>query len=369
MTSDLSISAARVSSTSSASTGRTGADGLGGRRASSRRRRPTGARTAARSRSSSSAWLQSIRPRSVRAGGVGAVRGPRSSSGKWSSRRAAIVCTGIVATRAAASSIASAYAVEAAADRRHRLGVARRRARTPVCAAVARSTKSRTDLGRARELGDGRRRARAARARAARGPSRRLHAHSGSRLVASTASLFSRRSRRSTNSAQASSTCSQLSSTSRARLSARWSAIASAIGLRSGFANAECGGHRLRHERAVGERCQLDPADAVREVVQRGVRDLDRQPRLAEPASAQDRHQRRPPMRAEHVGALALAADERRRCRRQVVRRLAHRPPATVVEDDAPALVAVAGRERAEQRSVGVRRPRPPRARPARRCL
>ncbi len=114
-----------------------------------------------------------------------------------------------------------------------------------------------------------------------------------------------------TSVAQASITCSQLSSTSRSERSLdvlQQRVLDRAAGF---LAHAEHRGHRLRHEPRVADRGEFDEPDAVRVVRHDLGRDLQRQARLAHAADAEQREQSRAGELFLDRRELVLAPDER----------------------------------------------------------
>jgi hypothetical protein len=78
--------------------------------------------------------------------------------------------------------------------------------------------------------------------------------------------------------------------------------------------------HRRRDERRVADRREVDEEHAVAEVLRRGSRELEREPRLADPAGAGDRQHAHVVVAEERFRRrkLVRAPDERRRRHRQV---------------------------------------------------
>ena len=104
--------------------------------------------------------------------------------------------------------------------------------------------------------------------------------------------------RRIARSSAASRTCSQLSNTSsRVRPSIAAATLSARLDVRL-LGDPQHGRHRLGHRGRVSDRGQLDHPHAVGEVVGQPVGNLQRQPRLAHPAGAGQRHQ---PMRLERL--------------------------------------------------------------------
>jgi hypothetical protein len=87
------------------------------------------------------------------------------------------------------------------------------------------------------------------------------------------------------------------------------------------FLDAQRARHRLHDEAGVRDRGQLDEPHAVRIVVEHVRGKLQREPRLADAARADQREQPRAVQRLARLDQFALAADERRGLLRQVVRR------------------------------------------------
>ena len=87
------------------------------------------------------------------------------------------------------------------------------------------------------------------------------------------------------------------------------------------FLHAEHGGDRFGDERIVAQRRELDEPYAVRMLVHRFGRDLQRQPRLAEPARTDEGQQSAAAKQPDDGAHLRFAADERCDLLRQVVRR------------------------------------------------
>ncbi len=78
--------------------------------------------------------------------------------------------------------------------------------------------------------------------------------------------------------------------------------------------------------RGVGERGELDERRAVRVRRLGGAGQLEREPRLADPAGPGEREQARSAQQRLQLGELAVAPDERARVRRQRRRRMRPRP-------------------------------------------
>ncbi len=85
--------------------------------------------------------------------------------------------------------------------------------------------------------------------------------------------------------------------------------------------DSEYRGHRLRHQARIGHRRKFDEPDAVGKLVEHVCGNLQRQPRLADAADAEQREDRDPGEELFHLGLPALAADERGRLPWQVVGR------------------------------------------------
>jgi hypothetical protein len=94
-------------------------------------------------------------------------------------------------------------------------------------------------------------------------------------------------------------------------------------------------------EPGVADRREVEEPDAVGKFVDLLGGGLQREARLAEPAHAEQREQARRAEQAPHLRELALAADERGRLVRQVVRDLVDRHPPVAHADDAMRLLAV----------------------------
>ena len=131
-----------------------------------------------------------------------------------------------------------------------------------------------------------------------------------SRLVASTRSRGHAATRSATSGAAAIRR-SKLSSTSSSSRSRRLRASASAGGLARLLGEAERPGDDRRDGVRVVDAREPDEESAVAVRRDDGARDLDRQPRLADPARAGQRQHRRPRERVEDLPRLLATADER----------------------------------------------------------
>ena len=100
-------------------------------------------------------------------------------------------------------------------------------------------------------------------------------------------------------------------------------------------------------QRRVAQRRQVQEPHAVRVQVQLFGRHLQRQPRLAQPAHAEQRDQPRLLQRVLDLVQLAFAADERAALVRQVVGDVLDRHPPVAGAHDAKDLLAVRGRDEA----------------------
>ena len=305
------------------------AHALGGRQPERRRRtRPAGGRAPARRRSSRS-WLQSSAARRVWRR-VGAVRAPPVSRPSASESRSAS-CGGVSTRGAGRRQLdRQRHAVEPVADLDDRLGVVARPARSRARASVARSTNSRIAGERSSSSGAG---SAERSGRPSEGTRQTISPStwSGSRLVASTVTPGQVRSSSSTTAAQASTTCSQLSSTISSSRSRSCAASAAASGARGrGELDADRLGDRLHHELGLGDRRELHEPRAVAMRRHALGGHLEREPRLAAAARPGEREQPRALQARGDRRLLALAPDEARRAQGQVVRRRAcarPRPP------------------------------------------
>ncbi len=97
-------------------------------------------------------------------------------------------------------------------------------------------------------------------------------------------------------------------------------------GLARKIADAEHGGHRLRHEARLGQRRELDHPRAIGEAVEILGRDLQAQARLAAAPRADHRHERRLREKRTDMGEHVLPAHERRDLPRQIVALYRQRP-------------------------------------------
>ena len=100
-----------------------------------------------------------------------------------------------------------------------------------------------------------------------------------------------------------------------------------------------------RHERAVAQRREVDEPDAVGKLAGHLGRHLQAQPRLAQPAHAQQGDQARRPQRRLQLVEFTVTAQERGALLRQVVRHLAQGQPALAGSHHAVGLVGVGRRQ------------------------
>ena len=262
------------------------------RRANSRlRRRGRAGRSSSRS------------PRAASAGAAGASRGPALSR---SSRRA------------------EALEDRGRREHLHARGGELDRERQPVepgadlLDALARRRRRAAAAGRARGRGAGTARPRARRASGGIASSCSPAIRSAARLV--TTSFEPRRGgeQRGSSSGAASSTCSKLSITSSSALAGAAARVEASPSLRAERLRD------LRHDpRRLVERRQRHEAGAVREPRREPVRELEREPRLADPARPGQREQADVGVGEQRGGGLEvlLAAEQRRRRDRQRRRR------------------------------------------------
>ena len=113
-----------------------------------------------------------------------------------------------------------------------------------------------------------------------------------------------RRRRSSATSAAVAITCSQLSSTTSSSRSPITRPAA-------GIGQAEGGGDRAAHRRGVADRRQLDQAGTLAQPLDGDQRDLEREPRLADPARAHERDEAVLAGERGELADLGVAADQR----------------------------------------------------------
>ena len=130
-----------------------------------------------------------------------------------------------------------------------------------------------------------------------------------------------RASSASTSATTPSITCSQLSSTSSVRRSARWSSSRSISGLSPSSRMPSTAAHSGGHALGFLQRRQVDEPHPVGEGLELLLREAQRQARLAAAADAGQRQQPRRRQQAREVGERRLAADEACARVRQVVAR------------------------------------------------
>ena len=169
---------------------------------------------------------------------------------------------------------------------------------------------------------------------------------SASRLDASTRTCGAARRIALARSADGLTRCSQLSKTSRTRSGFRCAHSVWTSGRSGSSRTPSTCAASLDDERRVAQRCQIQEPRAVRELGHQLGRDLQRQPRLAEAAHAEQRQQPRGGRCVLDLVELALAADERGGLQRQVVRDLPRRQPALAIAHDAIDLLAIGRRSK-----------------------